>query len=205
MLPRGDHHSAGATLSRAVDQLPSIRRSPGGTRRRHRVVCPSCPAWFSACSRCAREVREVCIDRWERPRASPSALAPGGGQTRARHHRLHIRPRVWVNGHEWAECPLDQAGSGYTALSKGLASGEDPETLAEICDRFGPVAVQGFFDRSVALEALDRGGWWQRFSAPRRHGRQEPRVWRSHGMPMRSPTEKRVTPAPRSTTRPTTS
>ncbi len=37
--------------------------------------------------------------------------------------------KVWVNGHEWAKRQATKAGSGYTALSNGFASCEDPQAL----------------------------------------------------------------------------
>ena len=37
--------------------------------------------------------------------------------------------KVWVNGHEWAKRQAMAAGIGFTALSNGFASGEDPAAL----------------------------------------------------------------------------
>ena len=76
--------------------------------------------------------------------------------------------KVWVNGHEWAKRQADHAGIGYTALSNGFAACDDPAGLQQICDRFGPVDVQEFFDRWTAViptpfNTDDRaaGYWWE--------------------------------------------
>jgi hypothetical protein len=76
--------------------------------------------------------------------------------------------KVWVNGHEWAKRQAAAAGIGFTALSNGFASCEDPNALQAICDRFGPGTVQVWFERWMAriplpLEDDDRdaGYWWE--------------------------------------------
>jgi hypothetical protein len=46
--------------------------------------------------------------------------------------------KVWINGHEWAKRQAIQAGIGFTELSNGFATCEDPVALQEICDRLGP-------------------------------------------------------------------
>jgi hypothetical protein len=76
--------------------------------------------------------------------------------------------KVWVNGHEWAKQQARKTGLGFTALSNGFASCEDPALLQRICDRFGPGHVQAWFDRWMALiplplDAADRdaGFWWE--------------------------------------------
>jgi hypothetical protein len=76
--------------------------------------------------------------------------------------------KVWVNGHEWAKRQADHAAIGYTALANGFASCDDPTALQQICDRFGPADVQGFFDRWTAIIPTpfttdDRraGYWWE--------------------------------------------
>jgi hypothetical protein len=76
--------------------------------------------------------------------------------------------KVWVNGHEWAKRQLEHRGVDYTALSNGFATCEDPDALREICGRFGPADVQGFFDRWIEVvptpfTAADRaaGYWWE--------------------------------------------
>ena len=76
--------------------------------------------------------------------------------------------KVWVNGHEWAKRQAAAAGIGFTALSNGFASCEDPAALQQICDRFGPGTVQVWFERWMAriplpLDGADRdaGYWWE--------------------------------------------
>jgi hypothetical protein len=76
--------------------------------------------------------------------------------------------KVWVNGHEWAKRQALAAGIGFTELSNGFASCDDPAGLQEICDRFGPGTVQVWFERWMArlplpLTAADRdaGFWWE--------------------------------------------
>jgi len=76
--------------------------------------------------------------------------------------------KVWVNGHEWAKRQAAAAGIGFTALSNGFASCEDPAVLQAICDRFGPGTVQVWFQRWMAkiplpLDDADRdaGYWWE--------------------------------------------
>ena len=55
--------------------------------------------------------------------------------------------KVWLNGHEWAKRQARHAGICFGELANGFASCEDPVGLQAICDRFGPVDIQGFFDR----------------------------------------------------------
>jgi hypothetical protein len=76
--------------------------------------------------------------------------------------------KVWVNGHEWAKRQALAAGTGFTELSNGFASCEDPAALQDICDRFGPGHVQVWFERWMSrfplpLTAADRdaGFWWE--------------------------------------------
>ncbi len=55
---------------------------------------------------------------------------------------------------------------GYTELSNGFATCQDPEALQAICDRFGPGPIDVFFDRwmsilPLALDQTDRDdGYW---------------------------------------------
>jgi hypothetical protein len=78
--------------------------------------------------------------------------------------------KVWVNGHEWAKRQAAAAGIGFTALSNGFASCEDPAGLQAICDRFGPGTVQVWFERWMAriplpLDDADRdAGYWRELS-----------------------------------------
>jgi hypothetical protein len=76
--------------------------------------------------------------------------------------------KVWVNGHEWAKRQAAKAGIGFTALSNGFASCDDPERLQAICDRLGPNQILAFFERwlrviPLPLTAQDRAGgyWWE--------------------------------------------
>jgi hypothetical protein len=76
--------------------------------------------------------------------------------------------KVWVNGHEWAKRQAAAAGIGFTALSNGFASADDPAALQDICDRFGPGTVQVWFERWMARIPLplgdadrDAGYWWE--------------------------------------------
>jgi hypothetical protein len=76
--------------------------------------------------------------------------------------------KAWVNGHEWAKRQAAAAGIGFTALTDGFASCEDPAALQDICDRFGPGTVQVWFERWMAriplpLTDADRDGgyWWE--------------------------------------------
>ncbi len=76
--------------------------------------------------------------------------------------------KAWINGHEWAKRQALAAGIGFTALSNGFASCEDPAALQAICDRFGPGTVQVWFERWMAriplpLTSADReaGYWWE--------------------------------------------
>jgi len=75
--------------------------------------------------------------------------------------------KAWINGHEWAKRQALAAGIGFTALSNGFASCEDPAGLQAICDRFGPGSVQVWFQRWMARLPLpltdadrDAGYWW---------------------------------------------
>jgi hypothetical protein len=76
--------------------------------------------------------------------------------------------KAWINGHEWAKRQAAAAGIGFTALSNGFASCQDPAALQQICDRFGPGTVQVWFERWMAriplpLDDADRdaGYWWE--------------------------------------------
>ncbi len=75
--------------------------------------------------------------------------------------------KIWVNAHEWAKRQAVAAGIGFTALSNGFASTDDPAGLQAICDRFGPGAVRVFAERwwarlPLPLTPADRaaGYWW---------------------------------------------
>jgi len=75
--------------------------------------------------------------------------------------------KVWVNGHEWAKRQATKAGIGFTELSNGFASAEDPAGLQAICDRLGPGTIRVFFERWMSRLPLplttadrDAGFWW---------------------------------------------
>ncbi|HZO67775.1 MAG TPA: hypothetical protein VFB74_22485 [Kribbellaceae bacterium] len=75
--------------------------------------------------------------------------------------------KIWVNAHEWAKRQATAAGIGFTALSNGFASCDDPAALQAICDRFGPGAIRVFAERwwarlPLPLTPADRaaGYWW---------------------------------------------
>src|ERR1035437_1612208 len=70
--------------------------------------------------------------------------------------------------HEWAKRQTTAAGIGWTALSNGFATCQDPAALQGICDRLGPGTIQGFFDRWMGLLPLPLtehdqvdGYWWE--------------------------------------------
>jgi hypothetical protein len=76
--------------------------------------------------------------------------------------------KVWVNGHEWAKRQATQAGIGFTELSNGFATCDDPRRLQAICDRLGPRTIEVFFARWMKFLPLpltpdDRaaGYWWE--------------------------------------------
>jgi hypothetical protein len=76
--------------------------------------------------------------------------------------------REWVNGHEWAKRQATAAGIGFTSLSNGFATCDDPDGLQAICDRLGPGTIEVFFERWMSRLPLpfsehDRtdGYWWQ--------------------------------------------
>ena len=76
--------------------------------------------------------------------------------------------KVWVNGHEWAKRQARKIGLGFTELSNGFASAEDPAGLQRICDALQPGTINVFFQRWLArlplpLDAADQqaGYWWE--------------------------------------------
>lgn len=76
--------------------------------------------------------------------------------------------KIWVNGHEWAKRQADKAGIGFTALSNGFASCEDPAALQEICDRLQPGTIEVFAQRWLhrlpmpfGSKDRDAGYWWE--------------------------------------------
>jgi hypothetical protein len=76
--------------------------------------------------------------------------------------------KVWLNGHEWAKRQAVHAGIGFTELSNGFATCDDPAGLQAICDRLGPGTINVFFQRWMSVLPLpltdaDRaaGYWWE--------------------------------------------
>ena len=76
--------------------------------------------------------------------------------------------KLWCNGHEWAKRQARREGIEFSALANGFASCADAQALQTICDRFGPAAVERFFDRwmkiiPTPLTIADRAGgyWWE--------------------------------------------
>jgi hypothetical protein len=74
--------------------------------------------------------------------------------------------KIWVNGHEWAKQQARKLGLGFTELSNGFASCDDPALLQRICDALQPGTIEVFFQRwlhrlPLPLAAADRdAGWW---------------------------------------------
>jgi hypothetical protein len=76
--------------------------------------------------------------------------------------------KIWVNGHEWAKQQARKVGLGFTELSNGFASTEDPVLLQRICDALQPGTINVFFQRWLARLPLplgpkdsDAGYWWE--------------------------------------------
>jgi hypothetical protein len=76
--------------------------------------------------------------------------------------------KVWINGHEWVKRQATKAGIGFTELSNGFATCEDPQALQEICDRLGPGAINVFVQRWLHRLPMpftdkdrDAGYWWE--------------------------------------------
>ncbi|MGH3184354.1 MAG: hypothetical protein ACRDOE_20950, partial [Streptosporangiaceae bacterium] len=75
--------------------------------------------------------------------------------------------KIWLNGHEHSERAAGRAGIGFTALSNGFASCDDPGRPQLICDRLGPGDIQAFSDRWAAVIPVpftpaDRAaGYWR--------------------------------------------
>jgi hypothetical protein len=76
--------------------------------------------------------------------------------------------KIWVNGHEWAKRQALKAGIGFTALSNGFASCDDPDGLQAICDRLQPGTIEVFAQRwlhrlPMPFGRKDQmaGYWWE--------------------------------------------
>jgi len=78
--------------------------------------------------------------------------------------------KIWVNGHEWAKRQAARAGIGFTELSNGFASCDDPAALQEICDRLQPGTIEVFAQRWLHrlplpfTRADQRAGYWWEIS-----------------------------------------
>src|SRR6204780_103992 len=78
--------------------------------------------------------------------------------------------KIWVNGHEWAKRQAIKAGIGFTALSNGFASCDDPDTLQLICDWLQPGTIEGFAPRWLHRLPMPFGpadqdaGYWRELS-----------------------------------------
>jgi hypothetical protein len=74
--------------------------------------------------------------------------------------------KIWVNGHEWAKQQARKVGLGFTELSNGFASTQDPALLQRICDALQPGTINVFFQRWLARLPLplgpgdQQGGYW---------------------------------------------
>ncbi|WP_241564187.1 hypothetical protein [Nonomuraea polychroma] len=76
--------------------------------------------------------------------------------------------KIWVNGHEWAKRQAAKAGLGFTELSNGFATCDDPLALQEICDRLTSGTINVFVQRWLNRLPLpfdnkdhDAGYWWE--------------------------------------------
>ena len=76
--------------------------------------------------------------------------------------------KIWVNGHEWAKQQARKIGLGFTELSNGFASCDDPVLLQRICDALQPGTINVFFQRWLSRLPLPLGPadqkagyWWE--------------------------------------------
>jgi hypothetical protein len=76
--------------------------------------------------------------------------------------------KIWVNGHEWAKRQAMRAGIGFTALSNGFASCDNPDALQAICDRLQPGTIEVFAQRWLRRLPMpfgpadqEAGYWWE--------------------------------------------
>lgn len=78
--------------------------------------------------------------------------------------------KIWVNGHERARRQLTRAGTGFTELSSGFASCDDPAGLQATCDALGPAGIQALSDRWMSRLPLplttddQAAGYWRELS-----------------------------------------
>jgi len=79
--------------------------------------------------------------------------------------------KIWVNGHEWAKRQALKAGIGFTELSNGFATCDDPAGLQAICDRLQPGTIEVFAQR-----------WLHRLPMPSGPADQQDGYWRECSM-----------------------
>jgi hypothetical protein len=78
--------------------------------------------------------------------------------------------KIWVNGHEWAKRQAVKAGIGFTELSNGFATCDDPAGLQAICDSLGPAQIEAFARDWLRVlptpftDADEVGGYWWELS-----------------------------------------
>jgi hypothetical protein len=78
--------------------------------------------------------------------------------------------KVWINGHEWAKRQAAKAGIGFTELSNGFATCEDPAGLQATCDRLGPTQIETFAQDWLRVlptpftDADEAAGYWWELS-----------------------------------------
>lgn len=78
--------------------------------------------------------------------------------------------KVWANGHEWAKRQATKAGIGFTELSNGFATCEDPIRLQAICDELGPEHIRAFVEGwlhelpTPFTQADQQAGYWWELS-----------------------------------------
>ena len=78
--------------------------------------------------------------------------------------------KVWVNGHEWAKRQALRAGLGFSELSNGFASCDDPGLLQRICDQLRPGTIESFAQRWLHRLPMpltrddERSGYWWELS-----------------------------------------
>lgn len=75
--------------------------------------------------------------------------------------------KVWVNGHEWAKRQAVWNEIGFTELSNGFATCDDPQGLQSICDQLDVDRIAAFahgwlVDLPTPFDERDRaaGYWW---------------------------------------------
>ena len=127
------------------------------TARKRQAAAGACPRFSLTREQCRVPVFYACI--------FDAAMGPGFIKICT---YFPYPVKAWVNGHEWAKQQARKLGLGFTELSNGFASCEDPDLLQRICGSLGPAHVQEWFERWMAvlplpLTAADReaGFWWE--------------------------------------------